>query len=129
MALGKFLPIDDMQRVFREFFLEGLRKLHRCGKLVFPDQWRAIEAPADFEKWLSPLAETRWVIRLRSVWNRTGPEDVDAAARTVEYLRCRSANLTHVCSDQLTHCLERGIGVDGFFLFQAALSNWGKAAS
>jgi hypothetical protein len=30
--------------------------------------------------------------------------------------RCRSANSTHVCSDQLTHCLERRIGVDGFFL-------------
>jgi hypothetical protein len=37
------------------------------------------------------LAGINWVIRLRSVWDRTGPEDADAAARTVEYL-ARYAN-------------------------------------
>ena len=50
MALGQFLPMGDLQRLFRDFFLEGLRKLYRSGKLVFPNEWRAIEAPADFEK-------------------------------------------------------------------------------
>jgi hypothetical protein len=107
-ALGKFLPIDDLRRLFREFFLKGLRKLYRSGKLVFPDQWRAIEAPADFEKWLSPLAEIDWVIRLRSVWDRTGPEDADAAARTVEYL-ARYANRVAILIKHLVAAHQRHV--------------------
>ena len=100
MALGEFLPLDQLQRLFRELFLQELQKLYRSGKLTFPDQWRAIEAPADFEKWLSPLAEINWVIRLRSVWDRTGPEDAEAAARTVEYL-ARYANRVAISNSRL----------------------------
>ena len=46
MALGQFLPLDELQRLFREIFLQGLRKLYHSGKLTFPNQWRTIEAPA-----------------------------------------------------------------------------------
>ena len=38
MALGQFLPMDELQRLFREIFLEGLRKLYRSGKLIFPNE-------------------------------------------------------------------------------------------
>jgi hypothetical protein len=46
------------------------------------------------------LAEINWVIRLRSVWDRTGPEDTDAAARTVEYL-ARYANRLAISNSRL----------------------------
>jgi len=36
--------------------------------------------------------------------------------RDLTLKRCRSANLTRLCFDQLTRCLERRIGVDGFVL-------------
>ena len=98
--LFPFSSGDELQRLFREIFLQGLRKLYESGKLLFPNDWRAIEAPVDFEKWLSPLAEIHWVIRLRSVWDRTGPEDADAAARTVEYL-ARCANRVAISNSRL----------------------------
>ena len=40
------------------------------------------------------------MIRLRSVWDRTGPEDADAAARTVEYL-ARYANRVAISNSRL----------------------------
>ena len=46
------------------------------------------------------MAEINWVIRLRSVWDRTGPEDADAAARTVEYL-ARYANRVAISNSRL----------------------------
>ena len=83
---GTFLPMDQLRRLFRDVFLRGLEKAHRRGELVFPEDWRMIESPAAFEAWLAPLREIDWVVRVRSVWDRRGKGDVDAAAKTIDYL-------------------------------------------
>jgi hypothetical protein len=92
-------------QLYRDAFLRGLEKAHRRGKLVFPDDWRMIESPAAFEAWLAPLREIDWVVRVRSVWDRRGSGDVEAAAKTVNYL-ARYANRVAISNSRL-------IGIEG----------------
>ena len=49
---------------------------------------------------LGALSEIDWVIRLRSVWDRSGPEDLEAAKRTVAYL-ARYANRVAISNSRL----------------------------
>ena len=59
-----------------------------------------IEGPEAFENWLGELSEIDWVIRLRSVWDRSGPQDLEAANKTVEYL-ARYANRVAISNSRL----------------------------
>ncbi len=59
-----------------------------------------IEAPETFENWLGELSEIDWVIRLRSVWDRSELVDLDAANKTVEYL-ARYANRVAISNSRL----------------------------
>ena len=72
----------------------------RRGALEFPDEWRAIESEANFQQWLAPLREINWVVRQRSVWDRRGSGDVEAAAKTVDYLS-RYANRVAISNGRL----------------------------
>jgi hypothetical protein len=97
---GTFLPLDQLRRLYRDAFLGGLEKAYRRGALVFPDEWRAIESEANFKQWLAPLREINWVVRQRSVWDRRGSGDVEAAAKTVDYLS-RYANRVAISNGRL----------------------------
>jgi hypothetical protein len=105
LSEGKFLPLDQLRRMYRDLFLEGLQKAYRKGALTFPGEWQAIASETDFEQWLSPLAAIDWVVRQRSVWDRRGSGDVDAAAKTVEYLS-RYANRVAISNSRL-------LGIEG----------------
>ena len=83
---GTFLPLDRLRWQYRTLFLEGLEKAYRAGALTFPGQWQAIACATDFARWLAPLAAVDWVVRVRSVWDRRGSQDVEATAKTVDYL-------------------------------------------
>ena len=47
-----------------------------------------------------PLAAIDWVLRVRSVWDRRGSRDADAAAKTVNYLS-RYANRVAISNSRL----------------------------
>ena len=97
---GTFLPLDQLRRLYRDTFLAGLEKAYGRGALVFPDEWQAIESEANFQQWLAPLREINWVVRQRSVWDRRGSEDHEAAAKTVDYL-ARYANRVAISNSRL----------------------------
>jgi hypothetical protein len=100
MPPGEFLPLDLLRRIYRELFLNELRKLYRADRLAFPGPWRRIEGLEAFENWLGELSEIDWVIRLRSVWDRSGPEVLEAANKTVAYL-ARYANRVAISNSRL----------------------------
>lgn len=66
----------------------------------FPGPWRRIEAPRGLRRLAGGLSEIDWVIRLRSVWDRSGPEDRQAANKTVAYL-ARYANRVAISNSRL----------------------------
>ena len=89
---AQLLPIEYYHVIFE--------KAYRDGALTFPGDWQAIASQTDFQQWLAPLAAIDWVVRVRSVWDRRGSGDVDAAAKTVDYLS-RYANRVAISNGRL----------------------------
>ena len=75
-----------------------------------------------FDKWWVPEQYKN------PTWDLLSTCQIDdcAGLLIVEAKLCRSVNLTRVCSDQLTHYLERRNGTWFLFLFQVAVSGWGR---
>lgn len=59
---GFLLPVRVLSRLFRRLFLEGLRALHRAGKLAFFGDLSELTAPDAFEARLAPLRKADWVV-------------------------------------------------------------------
>lgn len=59
---GFFLPVRVLSRLFRRLFLEGLRELHRQGKLQFFGERKNLEETATFAEYLAPLNKKEWVV-------------------------------------------------------------------
>lgn len=47
---------------FRDKFLDGLKRLHRKGKLKLTGHWSSRQDPAAFDGWLRPLRDCDWVV-------------------------------------------------------------------
>ena len=97
---GEFLPLEPISARYRRRMLQAVDQAYAQGKLVFPGPWQAIAEPAAFAQWLAPLRAIDWVVLVRSVWHRSGPQDQDAAAKTVDYL-ARYANRVAISNSRL----------------------------
>jgi len=71
---GFFLPVKVLSRLFRRFFLEGLIRLHKAGKLKFFGKLSKLADPDTFAAHLSPLRKTNWVVYAKPPFG--GPEAV-----------------------------------------------------
>ena len=100
LAEGTFLPLDELRRLFRDLFLKGLQKAYQRGGLTFPGPGQAIASAGAFAKWLAPLREIDWVVRMHGVWDRRRLADPETAVRTVNYL-ARYVNRVAISNDRL----------------------------
>ncbi len=59
---GFFLPVKVLSRLFRRLFLEGLKRLHRTGKLRFFGTLTNLASSDAFATHLAPLQKIDWVV-------------------------------------------------------------------
>jgi hypothetical protein len=71
---GFFLPVRVLGRLFRGKFLAGLRQAHAGGRLVLHGQVAALNEPAAFAAWLTPLYRQECVVYAKPPFG--GPEVV-----------------------------------------------------
>jgi hypothetical protein len=69
-----FLPVDVLSVVFRAKFVEGLRKLHRKGKLSFAGPTAELRNPKRFAIFLDKLFEKDWIVYAKPAFG--GPAQV-----------------------------------------------------
>jgi hypothetical protein len=73
-----FLPVDVLSVVFRAKFVEGLRKLHRKGKLSFAGPTAELRNPKRFAIFLDKLFEKDWIVYAKPAFG--------GAAQVLRYL-------------------------------------------
>jgi hypothetical protein len=56
------VDIKQLSERFRDKFVEGLKRLHRDGKLKLDGQWSGLQEPASFAAWLKPFTDCAWVV-------------------------------------------------------------------
>lgn len=78
---GWLCDADDLRDEFRDRFLDGLRRLHRTGKLKLEDDWKHLRNEEAFNDFLAPLEQQRWVTYIQSP-----PTDASSPADVVKYL-------------------------------------------
>jgi hypothetical protein len=72
-----FLPVQVLSRVFRGKFLQGLKRLHREGKLKLENKLASLTDAKAFAQWLSPLYAKDWVVYCQPPLSpEQGPEAV-----------------------------------------------------
>lgn len=71
---GFLFPVRALSKVFREKFLAGLRRLHRCERLTFAGDSAPLAQPATWTRWLHQLRGTNWVVYAKPPFG--GPERV-----------------------------------------------------
>jgi hypothetical protein len=72
---GKYLfPVKAMSKVFRGKFLEGLKKLYRCGELRFLGEISPLAKPQPFQALLDKLYGKNWVVYAKRPFG--GPKQV-----------------------------------------------------
>jgi hypothetical protein len=71
---GFFQHVRVLSRLFRRLFLEGLRALHRAGKLVFFSDLAGLAEAGAFAAWIAPLRKAEWVVYAKPPFG--GPEAV-----------------------------------------------------
>ena len=67
-----FLPVDVLSIVFRTKFVEGLRTLHRKGKLSFAGPTAELRNPKSFAIFLDKLFEKDWIVLCQAGLRWTG---------------------------------------------------------
>jgi Putative transposase/Transposase zinc-binding domain len=71
---GFFQHVRVLSRLFRRLFLEGLRALHRAGKLAFFGDLAGLANAGAFAAWIAPLRKAEWVVYAKPPFG--GPEAV-----------------------------------------------------
>jgi hypothetical protein len=59
---GFFLPVRVLSRVFRDRYLDLLRKAFTARQLFFPLRLAELNDPTSFDAWLKPLQAKDWVV-------------------------------------------------------------------
>lgn len=75
---GFFLPVRVLSRLFRRLFLHALRQAFAASKLRFSGELTNLADPAVWDRFLTPLAQTEWVVYAKPPFG--GPQQV------IEYL-------------------------------------------
>jgi hypothetical protein len=69
-----FLPVPVLKKLFRRLFLEGLQAAFEAGKLRFFADLAALNSPAAFTHYVTPLRRTPWVVYAKAPF--AGPQQV-----------------------------------------------------
>jgi len=80
---GFFLPVRVLSALFRNRFLQGLRRLYDRGQLSLSGQLEDLRDPKAFAGFLKPLAQQDWVVYAKPPFG--GPTrcwNISAATRT-----------------------------------------------
>jgi len=72
VALGFFLHVRVLSRLFRRLFIEGLLGLHRAGDLAFLRDLSNLTALDTFTSWLAPLRKKERVVDAKSPFGGPG---------------------------------------------------------
>jgi len=71
---GFFLPVRVLSRLFRRLFLEGLRALHKAGRLAFFGDLAPLAEKRAFDAALAPLPRSEWIVYAKRPF--AGPQAV-----------------------------------------------------
>jgi len=71
---GFFLHVRVLSRLFRRLFIQGLKALHRAGKLTFFGDLAGLSRTDAFTGWLAPFRKSEWVVYAKPPFG--GPEAV-----------------------------------------------------
>ena len=55
-------PVKALSKRFRKLFTEGLAEAYEAGRLVLPPDWKYLERPKAFNKWLKILGQKEFVV-------------------------------------------------------------------
>jgi hypothetical protein len=69
-----FLPIKVLSKVFRGKFIDGLKRMHRAGRLTFAGSIQPMSEPKCFAAFLRTLFRQDWVVYAKPAFG--GPEQV-----------------------------------------------------
>jgi len=68
-----FLPVRVLSRVCRRLFLTGLQQTYTAGALPFEGQCRPLTEPSQWQRFLTPLRTTAWVVYAKPPVGGPGP--------------------------------------------------------
>ncbi len=54
------VEVEDLRERFCQYFLAGLKRLHRQGTLKLNDEFSHLRDTSNFEAWLEPLEQLKW---------------------------------------------------------------------
>jgi Putative transposase/Transposase zinc-binding domain len=66
---GFFLPVKVISKLFRNKFLDYLKKSYGSGKLAFFESMAHLKQPKTFQRFLSPLYLKQWVVYCKPPFN------------------------------------------------------------